>query len=470
MSGLYIVAVQGGSYIKIYYTLTFFALGNLFTIPLGNRFNHKKLFKICCWPFIFFVILAPLMPTYFLYNLVRFLQGAASGPFFVVIPALMLHFSQRIHRDHYIRNILVCTILATSLGATLSGAMAYGFRWQWMAGLDLMAFVPLTIWFLRNLRSVQDHSKDRPINLFSYLLYIFNTAGVVSFLTVGQQLDWFRSPFYQGLLLILAVTIPLFVLYEQKQQNSLLDYHLLTNKRVLFALFHLLILFAVYFGVNSMLSVWLHVYIEYSADYVCFVLGIMCLAIIFVFFLSSKSAYRESLVALFLGIALIACSSIFSMLFSAEVNFGRIALARTVEGIGHALFLPPLFHIMLDALAVKDVLGGITFFQLTRVLGSGLGPAIFSQIWERRAVFYHSRLGGQFTEFSWLTQETLQKMVPFYLSEDQRHAELQKALTQQVQTLGINDTFFFVAVLMLILLGTIPFFAKYLERHPKVLT
>jgi len=469
MAGLYIIGEQGGDFSTATYAITFFALGNLCSLPLGDRFNHKKLFQWFAPLFLFTTILASFMPTYFLYNFMRFLQGVTSGPFFVVIPSLLLSFATSEERNAYIRNILVCTMSSATIGGAIGGAIAYEFHWQWILLFDLIGYLPFYLLFLYEIRPLQVESPKKRFDMAGYLLYLFNISAFVIFFTMGQQLDWFRSGFLRSIALISAVTIPLFILYEQKHPYPLLDFHILRKKNVLFALFNMTILFGTFYGVNAMLSIWLHVYIEYSVSYIAIMMAVMTFAIIFVFIIASHPKYNKNLTTLFIGVSLITASSIFSMFFSADVNFGRIVLARTIEGVGQALFLPPLYHILLDDLDQKDVLGGIALYQIARSLGSGLGPAIIVQVWERRAAFYHSRLGGDLTQFSVLTRETLRKMIPFRLSEDQRIAELNHALTSQVQTLAINDTFFLIASILSILLIMIPFFAYNQRKRAEII-
>lgn len=458
MAALYIVADLGGSYVTTGYTVAFYALGNVMSIPLGDKFPPLKFLKICLASLAITSILTYSATNYQFFNFFRFLQGLAAGPLYVLLP---LFTTKPGDKKRFVRNFAVCYIMASTIGASLGGAIAYGYRWRWIGIMDLTLIVPFSIWLLWELRHKQVTFVPKKLDKLGFALYAVNVAIIFVFLTLGQELDWFRSHFLDVLFYSFCVLFPYFIFHCWDHPYPILDFSLFKKKAFAYAVFQLAFLLSSYFGMSLLLANWLHVTIEYSADYVSVLLAIASLSAIAISLLIYKMKKEFNL--LWLALILMAIAGFFTMNFNFTVNFGRIALSHILFGSALPLFLFPLFHLMLDPLKKREIIEGIAFFQLTRVFFSGLGIAVYATVWQRRSYFYHSRLGGELTAFSLKTKAFFEKLKLFHLTEGQREAELGVALETQAKSLAINDTFFLISILMVLLLISMPFYQKWRE-------
>ncbi|MBS0628562.1 MAG: MFS transporter, partial [Verrucomicrobia bacterium] len=143
-----------------------------------------------------------------------------------------------------------------------------------------------------------------------------------------------------------------------------------------------------------------------------------------------------------------AISSFYSAYFNAEINFGRIALARVLAGFGLAFFFFPLIKIALDSVPLEKKAQGMSIIQSFRVLSSSFGIAFYSTLWIRRKVFYNDRLGSSLTETSELTNSFLAKLSLFGQKGLAAKELLNEGLSKQATALGLGDCFYFMGWLI----------------------
>ncbi|MCP5469229.1 MAG: MFS transporter [Chlamydiales bacterium] len=461
MSALFIVPDYGGSYNTVIYPMCFYAMGNVMAIPLGNKFPPKKILLTSACALVASTLLLFSATNYQFFNAFRVVQGFCTGALFVAVPNLLSEFLEHFERRIYIRNFTVTYLLATTAGGTVGGAIAYGYRWWWMVFFDLLFLIPVCFWFLWEMRHHEAKFPVKKLDYLGYFLYCINVSIIITFLTMGQELDWFRSHFLDTIFYLFLITFPYFILHEWGHPHPILNFSLFKRKSFGYAVLLTAFLFSSYNAAISLLSLWLHVYINYSADYVMVLWGIALVTSIMVSFFICKKERQHRISFLWIAIILLVGGCFFAMNFSAHVNFARIAIAHVIFGFALPLFIPPLMHRMLDFVDREEILDGIAIFQLSRIFFTGLGLAVYTAVWQRRGYFYHSRLGGELTSFSIKTREFLHQLKLFYLSTGQQNAEMAVALDEQSKALAINDTFFLIGVVMLFVMLSIPFYNRW---------
>lgn len=135
-----------------------------------------------------------------------------------------------------------------------------------------------------------------------------------------------------------------------------------------------------------------------------------------------------------------------------DINFSRIAFSRGLAGVGLALFLSPLFQLSVNTFPETKLAECICFFHISRLLGSGLGVALFLILWHRREVFFHLRLGSSLTAFSQETQQFLERAKLLHIQGKHASAQLNFYLTRQATALALDDCFYLMGWMALILL------------------
>ena len=446
----YILGAIGGSNDTASYTIAFYGMGNSLSIPLAlgfcHRYGTKKFLLTCLYLFTIFTCLSAFSINYTQACLFRLLQGLTSGPIMIAIVNMLSRLSTDEEKDKFVRNIVIVFISGSIVGAAVGGTIAYFYSWHHIFYLNTTFLIGVTACMQFQLRGVSFATTNEPIDWIGYLFYFIGIGSLGTFIITGQEYDWFRSPLMTTLFITALITLPYFAIHTYKHPYPIINFHLMRYTCAAFALFQVIFLFSTYFGMTILIALWLNLYVNYDVNWVGLVLASTASTIFFVMLLLRKMKVQNGLPTLIASTLLLSLSCYMTMKYNAEVNFARILYARIIAGLGLGLFLPPLFNMMLCRLKDGEGIDMIVLFQVFRSFSSAMGAAIFTTIWQRRAVFYHQRLGGQLTEFS--SSKYLSTANFFTDNPAQSLNYLSEGLERQSITLALDDTFYLMSMIL----------------------
>lgn len=459
MGGSYIVSALGGSHEIGLYGVSFFGLGNACLLPateaLEKRYGRIQVLMFFLACFGIFTALCGCAPTFFTYVLFRFLAGASSAAFLPLsVAAIMDHASQ----EQKVRTLAIVGVLTTVtpvLGACFGGVVAYDLNWPWIFFPQIPFF--LVIYAILHLHKTPHIAGEPPsFDKVGYCAYILAITSIVTAFSLGQELDWFRSPTINVLLSSSAIFLVFFILWEWNHEHPLMDLKLFKNSVFSVAIFSLFFLFSAYFGMILLLSLWLQIDANYTPRWIALLLGHMAIVggILFV----ALERHFEKVVSLWSvsgAIAFFAISCFYSTAFNVEVDFFRLAIARSLAGVGLGFFLFPLLQICLRNVPLPSVSHGFSLFHSVRLLAGSLGCVVYPTLWIRRRVFYHDRLGEQLTIYTDQTKNFFSQVSFLGASQEQSYGFLGEALEQQSDALALADCFYLMGWIMLFLLTVV---------------
>ncbi len=281
-------------------------------------------------------------------------------------------------------------------------------------------------------------------------------------LTVGQELDWFRSDLIIFLTIVGSISLVFFILRSLSVQYPILELRLLKQFYFSFGLLHVAILFATYFGMVILLGLWLKLYVNYTPNWIALIIGTMALGTwvpIAINYLAKDTRKPLAVALVFLAL-----SSFYTTYFNVDIDFNRLAFSRILAGVGLALFLQPLFRLSTKTILPTHLPDALSFFHLARLLGSGLGASLFVILWHRRQVFFQSRLGSRLTDFSEITTQFFERAKLHYLQGKQALAQLDFYLERQATALALDDCFFLMGWIIVALIIFVTFTFLFVSR------
>lgn len=454
MSSLYIIGTMGGSNVISHYGMVYYAYGNAMTVPLaipvGKRIGQKTLLKICIVLFVFFIALSMCAPTYFCFVCIRLFAGCASGPIFILIPNILPTFVSEESKENFTKNVVYLVVGGTLLGSSFGAILAYFWIWRLMCFIDLFVAGTFGCLLFHSLKKYEEKNHYVPFDYIGYSFYCIAILSAASFITLGQQLDWLRSPYLCVCLPVALISLPYFVLHTWKHPYPILDLELLKNKNFTFAIFQLACFFSAYYGTIFLLGIWLHTMISYTFVWISFMIFIIFLSFLATSWFIHRMKGRYSITFMCIGLVLIIVASFLTCRFNLNLDFRRIVYSRILLGMSLPFFIPPVFYLVLHSVKNKEFIEGVAFFQLTRMLVGGIGAAAYMTIWQRRGAFFHTRLGGYLNVLNPELREFFHNLAYFQLSEEQKLKEMQNALNEQAIYLGLNDTFFCMGMVLVV--------------------
>jgi MFS transporter, DHA2 family, multidrug resistance protein len=447
IASFYIVGDLAGGSSTITYSISFFALGTALGIPLGGYFLAKwgirRPLITCTILLVFFAWTSAVAMTYLDFLVGRFFQGLVCGPFY----AFLLNLQNLIFPPNYKRwapTLNACLFIVTpTLGACWGGWISYEWNWRILYYIDTplaIIFVILQYYYIKG----YDDSFLKKHVRFDFIGYISFVCALLPLGIIvirGQELDWFRSNQISWLFVAGLFSLVFFIIWELKTEQPILNLRLLSNSAFVFCLIHLAFLFALYFGNIILLSLWLKFWANYTPWWINLLLISIGLAALLVLILRMQLAFVDCRVFWSISIILLGISCYHTTYFNIEVDFWRVAISRVFAGFGLALFLPPIFR-MAFGLYPTQLTDIISFLQLARALGSGLGAAVFSTLWERRQVFFNERLISRLTPFSSLTEEYYARASIRGLAGETATAQLDYFSLREASSLALDDIFY----------------------------
>ncbi len=468
MGGSYIVGELGGSSDISSYNVTFFGLGNassfILASSLSKRFGSiKTLITFLCFLLVT-LLTSGSSPTFFIFVLVHFLSGFASGVFFPLSLEILSHKLTAEGQKVSFAFLALLTSLTPVIGACLGGWMAYDYNWRWVFYLQ----IPLIIFCIITLSKEKDPplTPQEPFDKIGYFFYLLTIGSFVTAICLGQQLDWFRSPLINTLLAFSAVSFGFFCIWEWRQKNPFLNLHFFKIPAFTLSLFLMGTLFAAYFGMIILLSLWLRLDANYTPIWISVLLLTMVFAggILFLFMIKWSSKMPPYIPILF-SILAFALSCFYSATFNVDVDFFRLAIARILAGFGLAFFFFPLLSICLNSIPKEKQSEASSIFQTCRLLCASLGVSLYTTIWYRRQIFYHDRLGSTLT----LDQETTKKFFleakTYGIEGSSANELLEQALQKQATALALADCFYFMGWVMISILGILSIYLLITRKN-----
>ena len=458
MAGLYIASDLGGSQEISVYPMVFFGLGNALTIPLAKflaeRFGAARSLATCLLLFSLISLFCSNAPTFFLFVFFRLLLGASSGPFYGLVNKLLFTHVPEEKKDLFSSFMVLQFTMVPVLGASFGAWLSYENHWRWITHLNQPLILLIALYFWRHIRQLDKPCRSLHFDGIGYTLYCLGLGCFVTAATLGQQLDWFRSPTITYLLAIAVPALIGFVFWESHHKNPIVDIHLLRNSQCAFGLLNVGLLFATYFGTIILIALWLKIYVNYTPTWIAILLIIMVMTGSIGYLVSRYWLHRHNpKYPLAIAITSFAISCYTSAHFNVEIDFFHLSIARALDGFGLALFLPPVFKLVLESYPTARSLDLFILFQVVRASCTSLGAGLFVILWQRRQVFFHERLGEGITRSSQLTQQFFANaMHQFHLTQEQASAQLAVFLEEQATSLALNDCFGFMTAIMVALL------------------
>jgi MFS transporter, DHA2 family, multidrug resistance protein len=457
MAGLYIVSDLGGDRHISVYSMVFFGMGAVLTIPianpLGNRFGPVRV--ICCAYlfFMLFTFLCARAPTFFLFNLSRTGLGCSLGPFYILCRRLLLAFAPPERQETYSFLTMLMFAVVPVMGACFGGWLAYEEHWRWIFRVNTPLIVLIGGYLWLYCRHLDPPPSTPPkFDWLGYLFFVVAISSLVTAATMAQQLDWYRSLLLALLTLIGLPSLLFFLIWELNTPNPLIDLRLLKNPMLSYSLINLAVLFSAYFGMIILIALWLNIYANYTPIWISALIGTMAVSALIAWFLSQDLLKRiDHRFTLALAILSMSLSCYYSTHFNIDVDFYHLAVARFLSGIGLVLFFVPLIRMTLASCGAEGETEAFTLFQIGRSLFSSLGAGLYVILWQRRQAFFYERLGEGISVNSQLTLNFFRRATEIFdLTQEQAAVQLDIYRTQQATSLALNDA---LGAMGLILVG-----------------
>ncbi|MBW4442059.1 MAG: DHA2 family efflux MFS transporter permease subunit [Plectolyngbya sp. WJT66-NPBG17] len=458
MTGALSATLDQGSWIA-----TAYLIGEIIVVPLtgwlGGIFSIRWYMTISTVLFLAFSVACANATTLSEMIAFRGLQGFFAGAF---VPVAMAYVLRHLPPSKHTIGLAIFGLTVTSgpaVGPALGGWLTYNYSWQYIFYINLIpgSLMLATCLFLIEHEPMQLKELKRG-DWAGILTMAVGLACLQTVLEEGNRDLWFNSSLIVQLTTIAVVSLVLFLIIELTRSRPFINLRVMQRRNLALASF---ISFVAGCGIFGALYV-MPVYLDTVQNYTPYQVGLTLMwvgvgSVIVMPFLPIIQARVDSRVIVAVGCAIYAISNFINSHLSAQSGTPQLMLPEFIQGIGQSLITIPLSALATTGIPGKQLSDASALFNQVRYLGGSFADAIFATIIQHRSEFHYDRLRGDVSLYNEVTQQRLQEMKQYFMSQGadaatatrQAIGAIAQAVQQQATIMAINDCYHLLGLLIL---------------------
>jgi DHA2 family multidrug resistance protein len=401
------------------WVLTSYLVANAIILPMGAWFSmllgRKRFYMICVGVFTVSSFLCGLAPTLGLLILFRVLQGLGGGALQPVSQAILVESFPREKQGMAMAVYGMGVVVAPVIGPTLGGWITDNFSWGWIFFINL----PVGILSLILTSSLvhdppylirKSLGKDFRIDYMGFGLLALGLGSLEVVLDEGQRNDWLSSNYIVTFAIITAVCLVGVVVWELRQKQPVIDFHVLKERNFALATLSMLVLGFVLYGSTALLPLFLQTLLGYTAMLSGMVLSpggiVICIAMPAVGMLLRR--YQARWLVIF-GVAVSAAGLMAMSRFTLQLDYATAVRSRIVQSFGLAFLFVPISTVAFMRIPRERMNYATGLYNLARNIGGSSGIAATTTMLARRAQYHQSVLVSHMTPYDPAYRDALAK-------------------------------------------------------------
>lgn len=393
----------GASQEEATWVLTSYLVSSAIVLPisgwLSNRFGRKRFYMTCVAIFTVCSLLCGLAPTLPLLILARILQGAGGGGLAPSEQAILADTFSVEKRGQAFAVYGMAVVVAPAIGPTLGGWITDNYNWHWIFFINIPVGL-LSLWLSH--RMVEDppnltrHSKAPGKVDFAGLALVAGGVGCLEFfLDKGQEKDWFGDPMIRFFAIMAVVLLVVFVWWEWRHPDPIVDLKLLKNRNFGTAVFLQLILGMVLFGSTVLIPQYLQSMLGYTAERAGMVLSPAGFTMMVMMLVAGRMLGKmDPRLLVSLGYLATAAGLFNLTRLSLDTSFGQVTLWRVLQVIGLPFVFIPISTLNYVGVPRSKSNQISSLSNFARNLGGSAGTALLTTFLARTAQTHQVQLAA----------------------------------------------------------------------------
>jgi MFS transporter, DHA2 family, multidrug resistance protein len=477
----YIAGNLSASVDEATWVLTSYLVANAIILPLSgwlaNYFGRRRLLIMSVVGFTIASMLCGLAPTLPALIIFRVLQGAAGGSLQPTTRAIMLEAFPREERGHAMALWGVGIVIAPIVAPMLGGWLTTDYSWRWIFFINLpISIVGLILVCTYVFDPPYIRRPSTRIDYWGMGMLAIGIAALQVVFDKGQEDDWFGSHFIITMMVIAAVGLIAFTIWELRSPNAVVHFHLFRYRTFVTGTSLSLILFFALYGSIVLLPLFMQELLNFPAVTAGIwnsPRGIATLAMMPIagYLIGRRWDMRGLLTG---GLAVSALGAYMFSYLNLNVGPWSFFWPQMVMGAGLSFMFVPLATITVDPIPQQEMGYATSLIALARNLGAGIGISVFTAFVARREQLHQVRLaaamahehGLPFTTMKGLQAYLGQQGENLHSAGHQAMGLLYQQMLQQASALSYLDGFRVMAVLLLVAAPFVWIMRKpHFEKH-----
>ena len=452
------------------WVLTSYLVANAIILPMGAWFSmllgRKRFYMICVGVFTVSSVLCGMAPTLGALIVFRVLQGLGGGALQPVSQAILVESFPREKQGMAMAVFGMGVVVAPVIRPTLGGWITDNFSWGWIFFINVpigMVALLLTSPLVHDPPYLVRKSlgQDFQVDYMGFGLLALGLGSLEIVLDEGQRKDWLSSNYIVTFAILTAVCLVGVVIWELRQKQPVIDFHVLKERNFALATGSMLVLGFVLYGSTMLLPLFLQTLLGYTAMLSGMVLspgGIaVCVAMPVVGMLLRR--YQARWLVIF-GVAVSAAGLMAMSRFTLQLDYATAVRTRIVQSFGLAFLFVPISTVAFMRIPRERMNYATGLFNLARNIGGSSGIAATTTMLARRAQYHQSVLVSHLTPYDPAYRDALAKAAMALQAGGssgtdaaaQAQGMIYGTLLKQSSMLAFADAFWVMGMLFLVII------------------
>jgi DHA2 family multidrug resistance protein len=388
------------------WVLTSYLVANAIVLPmtgwLARNFGRKHLLMASVGGFTLSSLLCGLAPNLPLLVFFRLIQGATGGAMQPLSQAILLEAFPPDQRGKAMGFWGLGIVVAPILGPVLGGWLTDTYSWRWVfyinlpVGVASLIMTQLYVFDPPYLRQEASRIDYWGIGLLALWIGSLQIA-----LDLGQEHDWFSSPFITALIFIACAGVVAFIVREWMAKEPIVDLRVFKVRTYSAGVFLMTTLGFVLYGSLVLLPIMLQTLLGYpslQAGIAMAPRGMGSLIGMPMIGLMIGKIDARKLVAI--GLIVGAITLIWLGALNLNAGYWDIFWPQFLQGLGLSAIFVPLTTISMDPIPREKMGNATSLFNLMRNLGGSVGIAVTGSLLARQTQAYINILGSNVDAYS----------------------------------------------------------------------
>ena len=451
------------------WVLTSYLVANAIVLPLtgwlATYFGRKRLLMSSVTGFTISSLLCGLAPNLPMLVAFRLIQGATGGAMQPLSQAILLEAFPPQDRGKAMGFWGLGIVVAPILGPVLGGWLTDTYSWRWVfyinlpVGIASLVMTRLYVFDPPYLRRETTRVDYWGIGLLALWVGCLQVA-----LDLGQERDWFSSPFITALIVMSGCGVVAFLAREWLATEPVIDLRVFRIRSYSTGVFLMTTLGFVLYGSLVLLPIMLQTLLGYpslQAGIAMAPRGLGSLIGMPVIGLLIGMVDARKVVAA--GLALGAATLFWLGQLNLNAGYWDIFWPQFFQGLALSATFVPLTTISMDPIPRERMGNATSLFNLMRNLGGSIGIAVTGTLLVRKQQVYINVLGGRVDAYSDTARRTLEGMRQAFIAggsdpvtaTQRAYAATFRLIQRHAAMLSFVDLFRLLGVMFLLLLPLI---------------
>lgn len=421
-------------------------LGLPFARWLSARYGDYRVYVAAFVAYAIFSLACASSETIWFFVPARFLLGLAGGILLPIGQGLVLNELPEKYRPYGVAWWGVLSMAPFTLGVFMGGFWAEYFNWRVLFYSNIVLGLPIAGIVGALLYGRPFTRRITRFDTIGVLLISVILVGLQTILNQGNDFDWLGSSFLTILLAVVAISLPIFIIWELGERRPVLDLRLFGHRNYAVATFCSVFGFLFIQGMLSVFIGQLQLLLGYTsagAGTVYLTMALLAVPVVSVVHLLVRHIDLRLFASLnFLGFSV---TMTWLGLFDKPASFDQVTVPMIFFGFFLATFFAPPAAIAVQGLGGSQLIRAAEELAMLRTAAGAFGITLQAVVQFRRTPFHQldlaDQLGGRRFPSLDLLPQLLDRLQGLGLSESVARTQISRLIRQQALLMGLNDAF-----------------------------